>query len=365
MMTSKKYASVLLVIFTTFFLANVLLWNGITGKIFTGHDEHGDLLRLGNLPYATSKTEQITYEKRHTEFKDYIESNSNDSYDVLTIGDSFSNGGGGAYYQDELESAYSLSVLNIPLQHRSPFEVLLTLDHLGYIDRIQPRIIILETVERNMQSNWGKDLSLTTSMDDNFFHSLMTQPEKTATKIVGEQYFPGIMVKTNLFFLQNKIRFFRHPYRLTDTTNAVPLTQNPFTASGREHELIFYNDDLWYQKHPDDCEAINANLNRIAEKLHQRGIQLVFLPGPNKFDVYYPQLTESWKEQWPENPFFDQMNALPKNYIFIDSRKLLREAVANGETDVYWSDDTHWSWKAHPIVCAEIMRQLESTKQAR
>lgn len=354
-MSLKNYFWSLVLILCTFFLTNVVFWMECSGRVFNGNDGHGDLLRLGNLPYAASITKQVHPEKHHTEFKDYLTSNADESFDILTIGDSFSNGGGGSYYQDELIRQTGLSILNVPLQKHHPYEILAALENLGYLDRIHPKVIILETVERGINGTWGIEKLPSKTLTNDDFSSAAKSKKRHLS----------LMVKTNVLFLKNKILFHQHPYRLTDTTDMVPLDDAAFTASNREQKLIFYHDDLSYQQAPADCEKINTNLNRVAEELHQRGIQLIFLPGPDKFDVYYPQLPEVWKEQWPENPFFYRMNALPKDYIFIDSRKPLRELVAHGEKDIYWSDDTHWSWKSHSVICTEIIRQIKTAPPSR
>jgi hypothetical protein len=44
--------------------------------------------------------------------------------------------------------------------------------------------------------------------------------------------------------------------------------------------------------------------------------------------------------------FFELLRPQLKEYRFIDTKKLLVEEVNKGEKDVYYSDDTHWSWKA-------------------
>lgn len=362
-MKHKTYAIVLISCFFAFFLANAFLWNLEVKNEFSEHHGHGDLQRLGNLPYVASITEPISYEKTHTEFSDYLASGEQGTFDILTIGDSFSNGAGGNYYQDELESYYHASVLNVPHYDYQGLEILHMLDTFGYLDRIQPKVIIIESVERNVQSRYGVPQAKSPSQSKAGFRSTMLRkPSAEAESLKQGSFLPGIMVKANLQYLETKFRPQPSSYRLSKSTDFVRLTSSAFTAENREDMLIFFHDDMEYQRNPINTDAVNNHMNQAAKAMQQKGILLIFLVCPDKFDVYYPQLSAPDKARWPENPFFDEMNIKQKEYIFIDSRKLLREAVASGEKDVYWSDDMHWSWKASKIVCAEIMRQLETTK---
>lgn len=366
-MTSKKYTLIFVSMFGLFFIANLIIWYGFNGQSSKGADGHGDLLRMGNLHFVPSETTQVHYETPYTDFKTYVSTNSQETYDVLTIGDSFSNGGGGAAYQGELIQKFNLSVINLcifPYYKYDVFTLFHILDKFGYLDRIQPKIIILECVERYTQtkSHLSDPSSPPKDYENDPLPTELSKTEDHENTSDRHQIFSNYMVKSNRIYLKDQKRFFRHSYRLSSSADRIPLTNDCFSANSRENQLIFMDEDLDYLEHPVDVNRVNDNLNRLAEMLHEKGIQLVFLSAPDKFDVYYPQLSDEWKAQWPENPFFDEMDAVQKNYIFIDSRKLLREAVASGEKDVYWSDDTHWSWKAHQIICAEIMRQIEASK---
>lgn len=359
-MSTKKYVWILLAFFGLIFLGNFVLWYSYTGKMFSNSAErHGDLLRLGYILPVPSETKWLHYDQTRTEFPDYLARGSQGTFDVLTIGDSFSNGTG---YQNEFVTQYHLSVLHVPNHDYDALTLYYMLDKLGYIDRIQPKVVILESVERSIQDRFGKQLLITPPCEDASFRNMMMKPMYAAEAKSRQGIAPGIMMKMNVRCLTEKARFYRHPYRVSYTTNVVPLTRDVFTPAGREHTLIFYNDDLNYLKTSVNIDMVQENLDAVSKSIQQKGIRFVFLPAPDKFDVYYPNLREEDRAQWPENPFFDEMNIKQKEYIFIDSRKLLREAVASGEKDVYWSDDMHWSWKASKIVCAEIMRQLETTK---
>mgnify|MGYP000467482794 CR=1 FL=1 len=39
-----------------------------------------------------------------------------------------------------------------------------------------------------------------------------------------------------------------------------------------------------------------------------------------------------------------------KNYYLIDTKKILEEELLKNEVDIFYADDTHWSYKASNIL---------------
>ncbi len=143
--------------------------------------------------------------------------------------------------------------------------------------------------------------------------------------------------------------------RLSKEVYRAELSQNFFTNTGQEDLLLFYHEDLRHIHDTFNADMINRNLNTAAKILHDKNIKLLFLACPDKFDLYYPYIKDT--KGRPENPLFPEMlKVSPKHYTFIDSRKILRDALERGEKDLYWLNDTHWSWKGAELVCDEIMR---------
>ena len=97
-MTAKKFSTLFLGTILVLAIVSIALWNGVVSRTFRVPDGHGDLNRLGSVVYIPSDTPQYRPQQRHKEFRDYLQEGGTENFDVLTIGDSFSNGGGGAYY---------------------------------------------------------------------------------------------------------------------------------------------------------------------------------------------------------------------------------------------------------------------------
>lgn len=359
-MTAKKFSTLFLGTILVLAIVSIALWNGVVSRTFHGPDGHGDLNRLGSVVYIPSDTPQYRPQQRHKEFRDYLQEGGTENFDVLTIGDSFSNGGGGAYYEDYLASEHSLKVLNVPQKNYDALTMYYILEHLGYIDKIQPKVVIIETVGRYAGQRYGKEMQAVPDFSkvdfDNMF--LLGKDQSQAEEKDSQKFFPGLMMKANKKYLVNKAAALRSDYKLSTTTDYAAIESDLFSNATRTKTLFFYDEDFNYLRHPMNAEMVNKNMNDAASDMRKKGIQMVFMPCVDKFDLYYPYLNEKDKARWPENTVFEDLDKLPKEYTFVNTKMLLRPLLAENTKDVYWQDDTHWSWKAFQIVVDAMMQDL-------
>lgn len=119
-------------------------------------------------------------------------------------------------------------------------------------------------------------------------------------------------------------------------------------------------DNLLYAKHDvviissgdrKALEQINVNLNQTAEILSKRGISLYFMPCVDKYDLYRPFIVNN---NQPKNNFFETFRQLPKQYTFVDTKQILSAQLGKGVQDVFYPDDTHWSWKASQRIFENV-----------
>ncbi len=103
-MTAKKYAACVTGLLFVFITANLIIWHGFTKKFFSGRD----LNRLGCIYTTAPETRTKKYSPPHTNFYEGMTG----SFDVITIGDSFSNFRDDESYQAYLQEKYGLRVLN-------------------------------------------------------------------------------------------------------------------------------------------------------------------------------------------------------------------------------------------------------------
>lgn len=359
-MNDKKYVHIFVLTVGIFFLANVVLWNFFVRETFIDKDGHGDLDRLGGYFSGYAATKQISYNKKHIDFQDYIINQRTDTVAVLTIGDSFSNGGGGCFYQDYLADKYDKNVLHV--MNNTSFnavQLLYLMDKFGYLDTIQPQTVILESVERYMNDRFGEADILIPDITKEEFERLLFKKEGNTSGEANDKIAPGIMMNANRKFIQNKMMYYKASADNTIISSDVLTTHldTPlFSTPGNENLLMYYHADLWYEKIKPAYDNINDNINKVADFLHSKNIKLVFMTNVDKYDLYYPYVLN--KEIHSENNFFEEFESLPKSYAFVNTKQILRKLLADGTKDVYWLNDTHWSWKGQQAVVDAMMKDI-------
>ena len=348
-MTSKKYVVCIVSVLYMYMIINLALWHGTVKNIF----QQGDLNRMGSMATASPLTEDVHYPKHHTKLDNYLASGKTESFDVLTLGDSFSNGAGRSYYQDYLVNQYGIKVINAYVTNHCLRDLYILLNA-GIIDEIKPLVIILESVARNVQERLGKTFITRESETERYSVQQFSKP--TAVK-VSEGLIPSVMFQANVKYLTNKLYHFYYPQQLSDEVYIAKLDRNFFTNSGQENTLLYIYKDFKFLKEALNAEMMKQNLNTAARLLKAKGIKLVFFAAADKYDLYYPYIID--KKGRPENPFFQKMRGVQgKEYIYIDTITPLREALARGEQDVYWLSDTHWSHKGIKIFCDELVKYI-------
>lgn len=354
-MNSKRYVIGFLWLVGIFFLGNVALWHGFTKSCFAING-HGDLTRMAFLPYGASKTSRIKYDKAHIEFEDYLQMEEKPAIDMLTIGDSFTNGGGGSYYQDYIENNYDKQVLNFRMmEDGNPLTVLRQLLDSGLLDKLNPQAVVLESVERYAAKRFSSHKVTKIMTEKEFIKFYSAHKANGETEFTG--LLPGGMPKANCQMVMAKVINYGNKNRLSSEVYKEMLTEELFTDKEREKMLLFFYEDLWWQNTKIDFEQIDNNLSEIAEELRKRNIQLVVMINVDKLDLYQPYIVS--QKAYAENSFMEDFSHHGRDYVFINTKDILRDMLAEGEKDVYWQDDTHWSWKAQQRVVDYMMEKVK------
>lgn len=347
-MNNRRFVQLFTLVLLIFVLANFVVWKCWTEQLLTTrHGEGGDLARLGYLPqFKLQRKNQDDLPRRHLSFNDY----AGQPVDVLTIGDSFANGGGGGrnrFFQDYLASFSNVSVLHLGLYRESPVHptydpvrTLLVLFNSGELERISPRAVLLSVSVKQAVDMLAYPLDptltapITRVRDPRSYFGYDAAPDYSGVL--------GFLSGGNLKYLYSAAL-----YRCAGKTNRsvaiAPLTRPLFSVQGTS--LLYLKADVNKigGNRTEALAQINANLNQMAALLAKRGTKLYFMPCVDKYDLYAPYLAGARKA---ENRFFDDFRTLPKNYRFIDTKEILSPLVQAGVKDVFYPDDTHWSWLA-------------------
>jgi len=335
-------------------VANVLIWQLATHKVMSGDSRLGDLARMGYLPAYTDldkDTGPVPSGSQHLEFWQY----QAQPIDVVTIGDSFSQGGGWSYYQDYLARGQNLIVLNFSELFWYPrltnrFDPVVNLLNAGVFDRIKPRLVIVQCVERLAWQLAGEiDWNVSERADD-YLEFLAERQQKSRLQAPQKK---GMFNLGNLKYLYNK-PFYHYAHRDYRKVVYKVRLDNKYFSGDHGDVLLFHSEALkWARRYePTMAQQINDNMNKLAALFAERGIGLCFLLAVDKYDLYREFIVDI--NDYPVSSIFADLKPLARNYQLIDSREILLKQVRNGEKDMFWQDDTHWSWKASEAIAAAI-----------
>jgi hypothetical protein len=117
-----------------------------------------------------------------------------------------------------------------------------------------------------------------------------------------------------------------------------------FSSASDADSLFVISGDLMYQNYLDDKGWIyqyNTYLNTLEDRFAKKNITFYFMPAIDKFDFYYPRITNN---PYPVNPFYTTLEAQYKAYYYINPKQILEKRLENDKKDIFWLGDTHWSW---------------------
>ncbi len=346
-----------------FLLLNYAVWKIWTEELLTSSS--GDLARLSYSTDVKSYRKMVdTLPVRHLGMHQY----NGQHVDIITVGDSFSQGGGGGanrYYQDHIASINNATVLNIhPYEKRlengvlvdafDPVRTLVVLINSGVIDSIKPRHIILESVQRASGIRLAREIDFNETAEIDKLNSFY---RKDPNSIYTAQQKLFFINNGNVKVLYNKImRLFSN--KEVGGVRREKLITGMFDCSTPD-VLLYLKDDvntIPSTSGPSISTRANENLNRLDQLLKKRGISFHFMPVVDKYDLYADYIIGN---RFGRSDFFEQLRQQERKYNLIDTKMILSPLLKNGLKDVYYVDDTHWSWKASNAIFSQVKFKSE------
>ena len=333
------------------FLSPLILLLAFT-CIFYSTDK-GDLLRTGYIMdiyphYRDIFRKEFERSIYFTNISD-LKLSPKKKYSVLTLGDSFSEQGCFGY-KNYLGENEGISILHFNLKNENQIQVLMGLLNGDFFETVSIKYVILQFTERNIITRINEaDTSYILSYKE--IGQWSVKEKQNIEKKDGGFNFPTDRIIKfpyyNLRYLLKKDTCYSVAYR-------TKIDNDLFSVNNKE--LLFYADDLGSVKQNNIIENIiklNKVINDLSEKLNKKGVRLIALPAPDKYDIYYEYTTN--KAKFTRPLFFEHLNSMPKKYIYVDSKQILSNAIRK-EKDIYFYDDTHWS----PIGSRLIAEELNS-----
>ncbi|UKB83370.1 hypothetical protein LF887_20515 [Chryseobacterium sp. MEBOG06] len=337
---------------TAFFVVPFLVLYIITYSFSTA--DAGDLLRLGHLPSSDKNYRQnftsFNHTIKYTELSKSKEKGK--TYKILTIGDSFSEQGESGY-KNILANDFSVLHIDYFILNNQ-IQKLIELCNGNFFDTYKVQYVILQCVERNLPDkiqNIDYNARVTTQKIDSIINNHKPQQEQ-------DKY--DFFSRTTLRFPYLAFKYFTNRNYLSNgqVYNFELNTASLF--SNHSNKLFFYYDDLsntTKNNLPETTIKLNQILNRLSEKLKEKNITLIFLPSPDKYDLYYDYIID--KQGLAKPIFFDNFKKLRKEYIYINSKEILAKELSH-KKDIYYFDDTHWSPIASSLIVQKIKEAIQS-----
>ncbi|TYA56646.1 alginate O-acetyltransferase AlgX-related protein [Formosa maritima] len=331
---------------------------------FSYQKSGGDLNKIGKISY--DKNYRLTFrdafnqEKKFTDFSRAI-SDTITKFDILTIGDSFS--GQQQYgYQNYLALNHDLNVLNFnfnsfyKVRNYNPVHFLSELINGDILSNYNIDYIIIEVIERRF---------IDFVLEVNFDSSISLEEIKLIKRVYPKTE-ETFLKKTNNFLIDTK-KYYKYklgylfsPKPFDSDVYKMNLVENMFRVN--LDEITFYYQDISSLNRitKRNIFLLNQVLNNFKRKLEKDNIKLIVMPCVDKYDLYAPYIKDN---PFPENSFFNFLRKEEKDYLFIDTKKVLEPYVNNGVKDVFFADDTHWSPIASEIIANEIFRVIKNDKK--
>lgn len=355
-MSKFKTITFLWIFFLTIFVMfHFLIFSYFTSKVYptTSKTTIGDLARMSYLVNIIQERENKNdLNKIHLSQEQY----HNEQIDILTIGDSFSNGNAGgknSYYQDYISTFYNKSVLNLNSQEinssNNYIEIIALFANSGYLEKMGVKYVLIESVQREVLERFAKDDLNFYLKSDESLENVFANLKKTYK--IEELYKLKPLLINNLnfnAFLYN-LKYYTKGYgKLNSSVYIEKLDKDLFTTKSPS-ELIFFHEDInkLSLENKERIELLNENFNKLANILNKKGIQLIFMPAVDKYNLYRPYIVSN---EYKESIFFEYLSTLDKEYIFVDTKKILSDLLKDNTKDVFYADDTHWSYKASEYI---------------
>ena len=345
-MTSKGYVKFLTGIVVVFISFHFITWSLITKNIFGNENDIyvGDLGRLSySIESLYPRKNESTLNQVYKVYMDYSQT------DVITIGDSFSRGDSGginANYQDFIATEYDFDVVNISPSDNGFIETILMLNSSGVLDKLKPKAIILESVERSAITRLSKPI------DWNICGEQGALLAKTSDKFVPHTPDASFVNHNNYMAWIYRILYEFYDNALLSKVYKAQLNRD-FFASRDKRTLLYFNEDIENieKSNLQSVSLLNKNLNHLQTILKEKGIQLYFLPAADKYTIYSKYIINN---KHKESNFFELLRRMDKKYKLVDTKSILQKMTDDGVQNVYYSDDTHWTDKAS----AEIVKHM-------
>lgn len=339
---------------TCLFVVPFVALYGFNLIIYDQRGAEGDLARMGyfytNVSPSSSINQRFNLPQLYTLLSEINLDSPQIKTDVMTIGDSFSEQGALGYKNFLADLGVSVVHVDREISGGNPIQTLVSLINSGLFDKLKPKYVVLQSIERDFNSRTG-GIDFNAQIPTNFYKPQHSSSDTVAAHNPAKnlQFFSDATLKMPL----NNFLYLFIAKPPTSNTYKVKTIDSGLFSNNPDHLLFYKNDLRKLDAKNDSSRTINSIkvLNQVNELLASKNIGLIVLVSPDKYDVYYPYIEN--KDSYREPTFFATYENAEKKYHNIDSYSILSSKLKE-EKDVYYYDDTHWSPKGAQIIAQEI-----------
>lgn len=261
-------------------------------------------------------------------------------YPVIIVGDS--NTAGGGLSQTEMFSEVLEKRLGKGVYPLAPESLKDIFDH-GLLKQTKPDVVILAIIERGILTGNFKiprhaefqELSFA----DRTIWSIRLNPAAQAAAILADRAFKANM----LHYVKARIN--------------VKQSLNKQGVSKQSCPILFLQGAVANRNIPDQVRLQAAqNIKKWNDFFTARGIRFIFLPIPNKENIYYREVNT------PRPVFLEKLIRELQNMgvEVIDTQKAFAQITKQTDMHLYHRDDTHWNAEGAALAASLVNDLLQA-----
>ncbi len=277
--------------------------------------------------------------------------------EIITIGDSFSQGGVMGY-QNYLGHSINHTISNFRIKNARSENTAYTLLQKKMIPKC--KILIIESVERAFIQSLSNEFII---IDDIKQKPIITKHQTNLKNYFNKE---DIEIKQFIFDFKQLASFYKNKISLTKNYIELIMNDSMFTSHKYSRALfclydkIHWDGDICFTSYnTGNYQRAQDNLNILLNLAKEQGITLIYLIPADKYDLYYDYIVNN---PYPLNPTFDYFKQYDTT-MFVNTKALLLPYIRKGIKDIYRVNDTHWSIIAAKIV-GEHLGKIVKDKQA-
>lgn len=312
-------------------------------------NKQGDFGGLGKIPtrlYYEKPTDTMPPDTLFTLITE-LEDLKNVHADVLVCGDSFSRQMPYGYVNYLAHAGWN--VANFPEIGGNPFQRAWDMMNLEYVDADNAPTLFVESVERHLVSRL---------LNIDFQNDTLPDINKLQSTPTNEW---ALLEAKNMLELRMKGFFFEKTGKLPPNLPLLRLKlSEDLFSSTHATDLYVYIDDVTCGFSIEDSVKVRLkqNVDALFAKAHEKHINLLILVCPDRYDLYQEYIAQNPFPPKTVNEDFRRLMGDTPNIVI--GKELLLPHLHAGEKDLYYWDDTHWSYKSAKIVADTLSERLNA-----